>query len=85
MRQKLEATLQELHDYLANAKDIDETQAEMLRTALGEIQSTLDSQEVDSSSLAHSLVDRTLSFSETHPTLTNAVGRMADLLSQMGI
>ena len=85
MRKKLEATLQELHDYLSSVKDIDEDQAEMLRASLAEIQATLDSQEVDSSSLAKSLVDRTLSFSETHPTLTSAVGRVADLLSQMGI
>ena len=85
MRQKLEETLRELHEYLANAKDIDEAQAEMLRASLAEIQATLDSQEVDSSSLANSLVDRTLSFSESHPVLTSAVGRVADLLSQMGI
>ncbi len=85
MRQKLEEVLAELHEQLGSIDDMDEAQLEMLRTATAELQSTLDQAEVNSASLAKRLNDASQQFSQSHPLLTNTVGRIADLLSQMGI
>ncbi len=85
MRQTLDSTLKDLHDQLANVEDLDADQIQMLKTALAEINDTLDQQDVSSATLAGSLQEATQQFSGTHPLLTNTIGRMADLLSQMGI
>jgi uncharacterized protein YpuA (DUF1002 family) len=85
MRQRLEDTLRELHEQLAEANDLDAEQRELLRDTLSEIQATLDDSNVSSTTLAQRLQEATMHFSETHPTLTQTAGRIADLLSQMGI
>ncbi|GIW96999.1 MAG: hypothetical protein KatS3mg111_0332 [Pirellulaceae bacterium] len=85
MREKLEQTLQQLHELLHEAEDLTEEDRAMLRQAAEEIQATLDDEHVDSASLAHRLVESTKKFRDSHPMLTNTVGRLADLLSQMGI
>ena len=85
MRQTLETTLAELHEHLSHAEDLDAEEVRLLRGAVEEIQSTLDDTEVNSATLAQRLVESTRHFGETHPLLTNTIGRIADLLSQMGI
>lgn len=85
MRHTLDETLQDLHDQLTNVQDLDEEHMNMLRTALAEIQETLDQQDVDSAGIAARLKEATQHFSSSHPTLTNTIGRIADLLAQMGI
>ncbi len=85
MRQKLEETLNDLHEQLVDVENLDDEQKAMLRQALEEIKSTLDQDDVNSASLAERLQESTEQFKHTHPTLTNTVGRIADLLSQMGI
>jgi hypothetical protein len=85
MRQSLEDTLRELHEQLANAENLEPSEVEMLRGAVVEIQETLDQSDVSSSELAQGLRNKTLSFSETHPMLAQTIGRIADMLSQMGI
>ncbi|MEZ6135844.1 MAG: DUF4404 family protein [Pirellulaceae bacterium] len=85
MRQKLEEVLAQLHAELENVDGLDDEQIVMLRTAAAEIQTTLDHADVNSASLAQRLEEATRQFSQSHPTLTNTVGRIADILSQMGI
>ena len=85
MRQNLDETLHDLHEQLENVQDLDESQIEMLRNAVAEIKATLDHQHVSSAGLAEQLEEATQKFSSSHPVLTNTIGRMADLLSQMGI
>ncbi|WP_145085771.1 DUF4404 family protein [Aureliella helgolandensis] len=85
MRQNLEPILEELHAELENAQDLDAEQLDMLRTAVAEIQSTLDQTDVSSATLAQRLQEATDQFSQSHPVLTNTIGRFADLLAQMGI
>ena len=85
MRQKLEEVLEELHAQLESVENLDEEQVQKLRDAAQEIQSTLDQADVSSASLAQRLEEATQQFSHSHPTLTTTVGRIADLLSQMGI
>ena len=85
MRQTLDETLQELHEQLVNVEDLDDEQVDKLRHALAEIKETLDEKDVNSASLAERMQEATLQFRDSHPLLTNTVGRIADLLSQMGI
>lgn len=85
MRDKLETTLEELHQQLVNAGDLDEQERSQLREAAEEIQRTLDDTEVSSYNLAERLQKATAHFEHTHPQLTNTIGRIADLLSQLGI
>ncbi|MCR9293893.1 MAG: DUF4404 family protein [bacterium] len=85
MRQTLDETLKDLHDQLAEVEDLDQEHVDMLRTALTEIQETLDEQHVSSATLAERLKEASQQFSSSHPLLTNTIGRVADLLSQMGI
>ncbi|MFO0943957.1 MAG: DUF4404 family protein [Pirellulales bacterium] len=85
MRQTLDETLSELHQQLASAKELDEAQRIKLRQALEEIQQTLDNSQVSSASLATQLKQAVAQFENSHPQLTNSIGRIADLLSQMGI
>lgn len=85
MRQTLDETLSELHQQLASAQDLDEAQRIKLRQALEEIQRTLDNSQISSASLATQLKQAVAQFENSHPQLTNSIGRIADLLSQMGI
>ncbi len=85
MRQTLEQTLNELHEQLAGAQDLDEAQKTRLRQAVDEIQQTLDDSKVSSASLATQLKQAVAQFEQSHPALTNSIGRIADLLAQMGI
>lgn len=85
MRQTLDETLKDLHVQLANVEDLDAEHVDMLRKAVAEIQETIDEQDVSSASIAERLQEATQQFSGSHPVLTNTIGRVADLLSQMGI
>jgi CII-binding regulator of phage lambda lysogenization HflD len=85
MREKLESILGELHQQLTSAGDLDEQERTRLRQAADEIQRTLDDTEVSSYSLAQRLQQATAHFEHTHPQLANTIGRIADLLSQLGI
>lgn len=85
MRQTLDQTLNELHDQLADAQDLDEAQKTRLRHAVEEIQKTLDDSKVSSASLATQLKQAVSQFEQSHPALTSSIGRIADLLAQMGI
>ena len=85
MRPELEKTLAQLHQQLENIEDLNEADVQKLREVAQEIQSTLDRSDVSSATLAERLEEATRQFSQSHPALTNTVGRIADLLSQMGI
>jgi CII-binding regulator of phage lambda lysogenization HflD len=84
-RQALEATLQQLHEQLAETRDLDQAEITKLRAAVEEIEATLDRSDVSSASLADRLREATRDFEESHPVLTGTVGRVADMLAQMGI
>lgn len=85
MQAKLENTLQELHEQLTAAADLSDEQRELLRTTLAEIQAALEESPKSTSGLGGRLQEAALELESTHPALTNAVGRVADLLSQIGI
>ena len=85
MQQKLEETLQELHEQLANAEDLGSDQVAMLRVTLAEIQAKLGTDHSEHSSLSAQLQESIEQIQGSHPVLTNTMVRVADLLAQMGI
>jgi hypothetical protein len=85
MRTQLEQTLNELHSQLAGIETLEPDERTRLQHAVEEIQKSLDQEDVSSLSLAERLSEAVTQFSDTHPTVANSVGRVADMLSQMGI
>ncbi|MCY2976372.1 MAG: DUF4404 family protein [Planctomycetota bacterium] len=85
MQQKLEETLKELHEQLANTEDLGLEQVAMLRVTLAEIQAKLDDEHSAPSSLSAQLTESIEQIQGSHPVLTNTIARVADLLAQMGI
>ncbi len=85
MRESLNETLRNLHEQLASDRTLDAEQIALLRSAANEIEETLDNAEVNSLDLAQRMQANSLSFSASHPMLVQTIGRIADLLSQMGI
>ena len=81
---KLAEVLEQLHDLLASAKDLDSDAREALRDAAGEIQTALDAGDSAGSQL-DGLRERVERFEGDHPRLTEAVRRLVDQLSEMGI
>ena len=85
MRQELESTIAELRSQIAESKEITPDEIAELKDRLEEISDSLDRDEIDSASLMNRLQEHVESFRDSHPTLTQTVGRLADALSQMGI
>lgn len=78
--QRVAAIVHEIHQLLAAADDLDEEAKEALRTAADEIDSRLE----DESTL-DTLRERIERFEGEHPTLTEAVRRLVNQLSDLGI
>ena len=79
--------LDELHELLERAEDLDAGDRDALRTAATEIRSAVDrglDGEQDSGQLA-GLRSRIERFETSHPTLTETLRRLIDQLSEMGI
>ena len=85
MRSELDATIARLHEQLADIDDLDPAEIARLKAELDEIRETLDEQDVNSATLAERWQKQVEPFRESHPVLTENAGRVADMLSQMGI
>ena len=85
--EQLSKTLEKLHRELEEAPSLDAESHRLLVEVLRDIESLLASEDSDhtSDSLLDRLRSATGEFEESHPTLTEAVGRVADVLSRMGI
>ena len=77
--------LAELDSLLGRSEDLDEDSKGALRDVATRIGSTLDSGGVPSESVVSGLRERLERFEGKHPRLTDALGRLADQLSEMGI
>jgi hypothetical protein len=85
--EELSATLASLHEALESADALDESHRDELRSAMDEIRAALDS---DQRAELHQPILERLSglaahFEEEHPALTEAIGRVAHALGQLGI
>jgi CII-binding regulator of phage lambda lysogenization HflD len=89
MREKhLRQMLEQLHTELQRADTIDDRSRELLRTVLGDIEDLLERKQKRSTepeSIIEQLREAVRAFETTHPTLTSAIGRVADALAGIGI
>lgn len=94
--EKLRGTLTELQAELDNVEQDDPEVRELLRTALAEIQETLEEgaagdagsgggEANDGDSLADRLGSAASHYEESHPNLSGILGGVIDALSRMGI
>jgi len=89
-RPELRERLQKLHEELENTDSVDVDARELLGELLADIRSLLDrSSDEDAAHTPDSLSERleaaTREWETSHPTLSAAVGRVMDTLSNMGI
>jgi type VI protein secretion system component VasF len=85
-RQQVREKLEALHAALREAGAADPESRELLRTVLADIQRLLDREaEHEPESLVDRLREAMEEFEESHPTLTEAAGRVIDALAKMGI
>ena len=90
-KQRLAELLRQLRIELAEAEDVDEQLEQELRAATEKLQHVVDRHEVDPADspppqgMIQQLRQAADRFEDSHPTITNTVGRIADALSQMGI
>ncbi len=82
--QELTDALKVVHQQLAESDHLDPEDVEKLRETIGEIQAVLGEQDHDGS-LSDRVAGSARKFEESHPVLTKTLGRVADMLQQMGI
>ena len=86
--QHLRQMLERLQTELQRADTIDDRSRELLRSVLGDIEDLLErkqKRETQPESIIERLREAVRTFETTHPTLTNAIGGVADALASMGI
>ncbi|HUS38862.1 MAG TPA: DUF4404 family protein [Pirellulales bacterium] len=86
--EKLRTLLDELEQELHDVDSLDDESRTMLKDAAEEIQAAL--QEENAANLEHQTISQKLGetvseFESSHPTLHAVVGRIVDVLGQMGI
>ena len=80
--------LEQLHTELQRADTIDDRSRELVRGVLGDIEDLLERKQkrgTQPESIIEGLREAVRTFETTHPTLTDAIGRVADALAGMGI
>ena len=89
MRERdLRQLLEQLHAEIQVTDTIDDRSRELLRGVLGEIEDLLERKQKQGTrpeSIIERLRGAVKSFEKTHPTLTDAIGRVADALAAIGI
>ena len=86
--QRLRQMLEQLHAELQRADTIDDRSRELLHGVLGDIEDMLQREQEQSpqpESIIERLREAVRTFEKTHPTLTEAIGKVADALSSIGI
>ncbi|TWU42894.1 DUF4404 family protein [Novipirellula artificiosorum] len=84
-KKELLEALQKVHHELEQAEHLDAAEVERLRATMREIQSVIEDQADQAAPLSEQVSESARSFEESHPVLTNTLGRIADMLQQMGI
>ena len=82
--EELTSAIETLHREVGETTDLDQEDREHLREMVREIQAVLDESD-SSTSLGTRVADSARRFEESHPVLTQTLGRIADTLQQMGI
>jgi predicted component of type VI protein secretion system len=86
-KQQLRAQLASLHQALADADSVGPEARELLQAVMRDIQRLLDVEErqEEPEGLVDRLREAVEDFEESHPTLSEAAGRVIDALARMGI
>lgn len=90
-KDKIAQLLNQLHAELGDADGVDPALSERLRAATAALEEVLRGDPAVAAEPEHphgmieQLRDAATQFEDSHPTLTNTVGRIADALSQLGI
>lgn len=74
-----------VHRQLAEAEHLDADEVEKLHNTMSEIQAVLDQESERGETLSDRVSISARRFEESHPVLTETLGRVADILQQMGI
>ena len=89
---KLKATVDQLHDKLGSMDNVDEEVRHLLQGAVEDLHQILDPSKEPSSdreyqhaSIAKRLSEASLHYEGRHPDLSNILGSMVDILSNMGV
>jgi hypothetical protein len=86
--EKLQATLSELEQQVRALGSVDEESRQSLLNAAQEIRVALNEADYStarSQTMLENLTSSVEKFEVTHPTLTSVLGRLVDILGQMGI
>ena len=82
---ELSEALDVVHRELSQSEHLDEQEVEQLRVTIGEIEAALGRQHESGESLSDRVAGSARRFEQSHPKLTETLGRIADILQQMGI
>lgn len=82
---ELSDALRAVHLQLAQADHLDPEDTAQLRKTIDEIQSALAKSPAGQTHLIDSVSHSASTFEQSHPKLTETLGRIADMLQQMGI
>jgi hypothetical protein len=86
--QHLRQMLEQLHTELQRADPIDDRSRELLRSVLADIEDLLERKQkrgTQPESIIQQLREVVRTFETTHPSLTSAIGRVAEALAGLGI
>lgn len=83
--QDLLHALEIVHEELRQSEHLDPAEVERLRGTMREIHEALDRQDDESGTFSDRISESARHFEESHPRLTHTLGRVADMLQQMGI
>jgi hypothetical protein len=88
-KDRLREDLERVHQELARSESVDAASRGLLVDLLHDIEAVLERSENERTESGDSLIQRLREtmgqFEESHPTLTELVGRVADVLSRLGI
>jgi seryl-tRNA synthetase len=82
---ELNDALEAVHRELAESDHLDTDEVEKLQATMREIRTLLDQQTARGENLSDRVTKSARRFEESHPVLTETLGRIADILQQMGI
>jgi hypothetical protein len=89
-REKLRRLLSQLHDELADAPPMEDSERVLLRNIARDIKTVLDSggdvsTDADEPNLTESLGEAAVQFEASHPRLVTIISQISDLLRTIGI
>ena len=80
----LQEALEVVHRELSRSEHLDADELEKLKVTMGEIKQVLQERSDGEESLSDRVAHSARRFEESHPVLTENLGRLADILQQMG-